>query len=281
MELDSVIAKRRGFCPSCAARRMAETAAYLVDRVIPRVPVRQWVLSFPIPLRILLAAHPELLTPVPGIVHRVITGFLVEQAGLRRGAAEAASVTLIERFGSAANLNMQLHGLVLEGGAAHRGRTRLPCGPLGQDGPYRRRRRGEGGTAARPDRCRGRGLREPAERPADRQGTSRGTRSPTSPRVGPEGSSRCGASTSGPEAAESSRRASHRGASTPGSTRARRAAIRRDQGQRPRRADAALSEERRRPLRQRRRGDAQSPADPDPGCGRAISERSNRAEHQE
>jgi hypothetical protein len=79
--------KRRGFCPSCGARRMAETAAVLVDRVIPRVPVRQWVLSFPIPLRILLAAHPGLLTPVLGIVHRVITGFLVEQAGLRRGAA--------------------------------------------------------------------------------------------------------------------------------------------------------------------------------------------------
>jgi len=40
--------KRRGFCPSCGARRMAETAAHLVDHVIPRVPVRQWVLSFPI-----------------------------------------------------------------------------------------------------------------------------------------------------------------------------------------------------------------------------------------
>lgn len=38
--------KRRGFCPSCGARRMAESAAYLVDQVIARVPVRQWVLSF-------------------------------------------------------------------------------------------------------------------------------------------------------------------------------------------------------------------------------------------
>jgi len=28
------------------------------------VPVRQWVLSFPIPLRSLFAAHPELLPPV-------------------------------------------------------------------------------------------------------------------------------------------------------------------------------------------------------------------------
>ena len=41
--------KRRGFCPSCGARRMAQTAAHLVEHVIPHVPVRQWVLSLPIP----------------------------------------------------------------------------------------------------------------------------------------------------------------------------------------------------------------------------------------
>jgi len=68
--------KCRGSCPSCGARRMAETAAHLVDQVIPRVAVRQWVVSFPIPLRVLFAAHPELLTPVLRIVHRVITRFL-------------------------------------------------------------------------------------------------------------------------------------------------------------------------------------------------------------
>ncbi|MCC6474112.1 MAG: transposase zinc-binding domain-containing protein [Burkholderiales bacterium] len=107
--------KRRWFCPSCGARRMAETAAYLVDRVIPRVPVRRWVLSFPIRLRLLLAAHPELLTPVLGIVHRVITGFLLSQWGLKRTAADAGSVTLIQRFGSAGNLNIRLHCLVLDG----------------------------------------------------------------------------------------------------------------------------------------------------------------------
>jgi hypothetical protein len=51
--------KRRGLCPACGTRRMAETAAYLVDHVIPRVPVRQWVLSFPIPLRSLFAIYPD------------------------------------------------------------------------------------------------------------------------------------------------------------------------------------------------------------------------------
>jgi len=70
----------RGFCPSCGARRMAQTAAHLVDHVIPHVPVRQWVLSLPIPLRLLLEAQPKLLTPVLQVVHRVITRFLLKQA---------------------------------------------------------------------------------------------------------------------------------------------------------------------------------------------------------
>jgi len=33
--------KRRGFCPACGGRRMADTAAHLMDRVFPEVPVRQ------------------------------------------------------------------------------------------------------------------------------------------------------------------------------------------------------------------------------------------------
>lgn len=107
--------KRRGFCPSCGARRMAETAAHLVDEIIPRVPVRQWVLSFPVPLRILFAAHPELLTPALRITHHVIAGFLLKQAGLQRATADTGAVTLIQRFGSAANLNIHLHCLVLDG----------------------------------------------------------------------------------------------------------------------------------------------------------------------
>ncbi len=34
-------------CPSCAGRRMAEQACHLVDRVLPRAPYRQWVLTLP------------------------------------------------------------------------------------------------------------------------------------------------------------------------------------------------------------------------------------------
>ena len=47
---DKVVAfscKLRGLSPSCAGRRMAGTAAHLVNCVLPAVPVRQYVLAFP------------------------------------------------------------------------------------------------------------------------------------------------------------------------------------------------------------------------------------------
>ncbi len=83
--------------------------------MIPRVPVRQWVLSFPIPLRFLLAAHPHLLSPILGVINRAISTFLTKQAGLTRAEAQTGAVTLIQRFGSAANLNIHLHCLFLDG----------------------------------------------------------------------------------------------------------------------------------------------------------------------
>ena len=94
---------------------MAQTAAHLVDHVIPHVPVRQWFLSLPIPLRLLLAAQPKLVTPVLQVVHRVITRHLLGQAGLKADEADSGAVTLIQRFGSSANLNIHLHCLVLDG----------------------------------------------------------------------------------------------------------------------------------------------------------------------
>lgn len=71
-------AQRRGICPSCGTRRRAETAAYLVDNTIPRVPGRQWALSFPLPLRSLFAVYPELLAPVLRSVHRALRTHLLK-----------------------------------------------------------------------------------------------------------------------------------------------------------------------------------------------------------
>ncbi|MCU7850225.1 MAG: IS91 family transposase [Candidatus Thiodiazotropha sp. (ex Lucinoma kastoroae)] len=107
--------KRRGFCPSCGARRMAESAALLVDEVLPEQAVRQWVLSFPFQLRFLFASRPEIMGRVLGIVYRVIATHLVKNAGYTHQAAKTGAVTLIQCFGGALNLNIHFHMLFLDG----------------------------------------------------------------------------------------------------------------------------------------------------------------------
>ena len=108
--------KGRGFCPSCGGRRMASTAAHLVDRVLPRVPVRQWVLSVPIRLRYQIAFDRELCRRVRNIFVRAVLGFL-RRRGLEVGVRfpEVGAVTAVQRFGSALNLNVHFHTLAFDG----------------------------------------------------------------------------------------------------------------------------------------------------------------------
>jgi hypothetical protein len=53
--------KGRGFCPSCLGRRMCATAANLMERVLPEVDLRQWVMTFPFAWRRRLAQDGALL----------------------------------------------------------------------------------------------------------------------------------------------------------------------------------------------------------------------------
>lgn len=115
--------KRRGFCPSCGARRMIESAAHLVDHVLPEQPIRQWVLTFPYPLRFLFAAQPQVLSQVLGVVYRAISTDLLKRTGFTvASGAKTGAVTLIQRFGSALNLNIHFHMLFLDGVYDFKGR---------------------------------------------------------------------------------------------------------------------------------------------------------------
>ena len=76
--------KGRGVCPSCNGRHMAQTAAHLVDHVIPPVPVRQWVISVPKRLRGMLADRPRAVAALTKI-------FLAE---IERRLSAAADVTI-------------------------------------------------------------------------------------------------------------------------------------------------------------------------------------------
>ena len=105
--------KGRGFCPACGGRRMADTAAHWLDRVLPRAPYRQWVLTVPWPRRRLLARNPHLASGVLRIAMDEVRRFYREAVGRPDG--EGGSVTAQQRFGSALQLNLHFHALTLDG----------------------------------------------------------------------------------------------------------------------------------------------------------------------
>jgi hypothetical protein len=95
---------------------MADTAAHLVDHVIPPVPVRQWVFSLPYAMRYRVAFDSALFTGVLGIMIGTVFEFLKRRAsdsGIPK--SKCGAVAFVQRFGSAANLNPHAHILVLDG----------------------------------------------------------------------------------------------------------------------------------------------------------------------
>jgi hypothetical protein len=103
-------------CPSCAGRRVNEQAAHMVDRVLPHVPYRQWVLTLPGELARVVAFDADLATAVFG-------GFADELARWQRerahdvglAAPETACVLEIQRFADGARLYPHAHALVPDG----------------------------------------------------------------------------------------------------------------------------------------------------------------------
>jgi hypothetical protein len=61
------------------------------------------------------AAQSELVTPVLQVVQGAVTRHLLDAAELKADEGHGGAVTLIQRFGAAANLNVQLRCLVLDG----------------------------------------------------------------------------------------------------------------------------------------------------------------------
>ena len=110
---------------------MAERAAWWVDRVIPWVPTRQFVLTLPWRRRALLGRRPKLALGVLRIALGRIEAWYRRTTGRPRG--RSGAVTAMQRFGSALNFNLHFHVVHLDGVF-----DRRPDGRLGF-------------TAARPD----------------------------------------------------------------------------------------------------------------------------------
>jgi hypothetical protein len=107
--------KGRGCCPSCGAKRMAQTAAHLVDHVIPHVPVRQFVLSVPKRLRPYLHHRPRTASAVLHILLRALRTTLREASPTAPASASMGAVSFLHRFGSSLNPHFHYHLIVVDG----------------------------------------------------------------------------------------------------------------------------------------------------------------------
>jgi hypothetical protein len=105
----------RSICPSCCGRRMANVAAHLVDRVLPDVPVRQYVLTLPYELRRLAAFKADVLTALARIFVEAVFARYRSRAGSDGiESPQCGSVNFVQRFGSL-NLHVHFHLLALDG----------------------------------------------------------------------------------------------------------------------------------------------------------------------
>ena len=109
--------KRRGFCPSCLGRRMADTVAFCVEHLFPQVPARQYVLSVPYALRFKMAYSPDATSVVLGAFISAVNSDLRRRARQRKlhGRLQTGSLSVVQRFGSSLNLNVHFHVIVMDG----------------------------------------------------------------------------------------------------------------------------------------------------------------------
>ena len=93
-----------------------EISAHLVDEVIPRVPIRQWVITFPFDLRYLLAWHKKLRAQILSAVMRGLERHYVAQARAQGGQdPKYAAVSVAQRMDGAVRLNVHFHVLCADG----------------------------------------------------------------------------------------------------------------------------------------------------------------------
>lgn len=108
--------KQRGLCNSCDTKRGVEISAHLVDDVIPRVKIRQWVITFPFDLRYLLAWHKKLRAQILSAVMRGLERHYLTQARAQGGQdPKYAAVSVAQRMDGAVRLNVHIHILCGDG----------------------------------------------------------------------------------------------------------------------------------------------------------------------
>ena len=107
--------QRRGFCPSCGAKRAAAFGAFLADEVLEEVAHTMWTFSLPKMLRPYFIHHPKLrgklCRAAYETVEEMMTAAAVGCEGFRTG-----MVAFTATAGDLLNINPHVHAIAPRGG---------------------------------------------------------------------------------------------------------------------------------------------------------------------
>lgn len=112
--------KRRSFCPCCIERRREDRAHHLLERVLPHLPYRHWVLTLPIALRRTLGYHPHLLILVRALFIAAICKYLRNKAlqadpSLTPEMIHTGSISFNHPVSANLDLNAHFHAVPFDG----------------------------------------------------------------------------------------------------------------------------------------------------------------------
>jgi hypothetical protein len=106
--------KGRGLCPSCAAKRAAELAAFLREEVLEDVGHAQWVFSLPKMVRPYFLYHRPLLGRLCRAAYETVRELMAEAVADPR--FQPGMIAVVQTFGDALTWNPHVHALVTRGG---------------------------------------------------------------------------------------------------------------------------------------------------------------------
>jgi len=94
---------------------MVETAAHLIDNVLPRVPMRQWVLSVPKRVRWHMRHKPEVVSGLLKVFLRAVETTIRQRSPDAPAGARFGAVAFVHRFGKVWTCHEHFHVLVTDG----------------------------------------------------------------------------------------------------------------------------------------------------------------------
>ena len=107
--------QKRGFCPSCGAKRAAAFAAFLFDEVLEPVGHAMWTFALPRMIRPYFIHHPELRSQLCRAafetLREMMTAAAIGSDGFRTG-----MVAVMATAGDLLNYNAHVHAIVPRGG---------------------------------------------------------------------------------------------------------------------------------------------------------------------